>query len=253
MFGLPFLEKPEVRAARVERARSHFEPVLVPKAEPWDLYKIKVPRRKREERCFSGFNFGSFVPSEVGLSPSGRFRRQDIEVPRGTMMPYPLRQPESMWSDPCEARIFFTEDAALPALHEARHDGWRTWMGLSVAEMLTQRSGIQFCRGDVVIGGLGLGWFLHEVRQRSCVKRIIVVEKERELLDWYGDEMCQRYNAEVICGDVWEEMPKLGKAFRYALDIWPSFFDARWDRNLQRVRRGGYNCWAWGSARSAEE
>src|SRR5262249_16334152 len=37
------------------------------------------------------------------------------------------------------------------------------WMSLTPNEMLTQRSGIQRASGKVLIGGLGLGWFLGKV------------------------------------------------------------------------------------------
>jgi hypothetical protein len=53
------------------------------------------------------------------------------------------------------------------------------WMSLTPNEMLSQRSGIQKASGKVLIGGLGLGWFLRKVCAKPMVEEVIVVEKSR--------------------------------------------------------------------------
>lgn len=250
MIDFLFGESREQRARREASARKRFEEYLLPQAVPWDFKTVKIPRKSGEELVFRDFSWGGFEPPPIGKSPSGRFERVDVTVPRGSKIAYHLRQPESMYSDGANAFIYFTEKHEIPSLWEHAKYERKVWMGLSPTEMLTQRSGIQFCRGVVVIGGLGIGWFLHEAAQRAQVTKLIVVERERELLDWYGDALCKKYNAEVICDDVWNVVGKIPSA-RYALDIWPHFFSAKWDRRLQAARRSGHSIWAWGSARSA--
>ena len=50
------------------------------------------------------------------------------------------------------------------------------WMSLTPNEMISQRDGIEAAKGTVVIGGLGLGWFLRKVCEKESVDRVIVVD-----------------------------------------------------------------------------
>ena len=79
------------------------------------------------------------------------------------------------------------------------------WMSMTPMEMLTQRSGVQAAQGTVVIAGLGMGWLLRKVSEKPSVERVIVVEKSRDLLDWFGTALCQRYSkvSDVICDDAY--------------------------------------------------
>lgn len=125
-------------------------------------------------------------------------------------------------------------------------------MSITPAELLSQRSGIKFCRGNVVIGGLGMGWFMQEVLKRKQVAKVTVVEKNRDLLDWYGERMCKEHGVDLICDDVWNVVGKQPAGTRYAIDIWKGFFRARYDRQLMDARKAGHDIWAWGSARGGE-
>jgi len=155
------------------------------------------------------------------------------------------------------ARAFFDAEIAIPALHYRKPttynpDKWETWMGLTPLEMWSQRSGVQAATGDVVLGGLGMGWLLSEIAAKPTVKTIIVVERDKALLDWFGMQLCATIPKveDVVCADVFEVASKLntGKT-RFVLDIWPSTSDAKWDRRLRELRATGARCWAWGSPR----
>ena len=104
----------------------------------------------------------------------------------------------------------------------------------------------------VVIGGLGMGWFLHEVAQRKQVKKITIVEKDEELIAWYGNALAKKYNAEIVCADIYDVYRDFSKETRFLLDIWPAWFDATGDRKLRKMRAEGFNVWAWGSPRGLE-
>ena len=121
-------------------------------------------------------------------------------------------------------------------------------MSLTPNEMLTQRSGIQAAEGTVVVGGLGLGWFLRKVCEKDSVQKVILVEKSRELLDWYGYDLCKKYGkvTEIVCDDVYNQIGKHGPA-KYLLDIWPIYQGARQDSRYKTARRKlGKRFWAWG-------
>ena len=123
-----------------------------------------------------------------------------------------------------------------------------TWMSLTPNEMLTQRSGVQAAEGTVVVGGLGLGWFLRKVCEKDSVQKVILVEKSRELLDWYGYELCKKCVkvSDVVCDDVYNQIGKHGNA-KYLLDIWPIYDGARQDTRFRAAKkRLGKRLWAWG-------
>jgi len=125
------------------------------------------------------------------------------------------------------------------------------WMSLTPAEMISQRSGIRKAKGKVVIGGLGMGWFLRKVCEKEDVDEVIVVEKSQELLDWYGHRLCERQPkvTDVICNDVYGEIHRHGSA-QFLLDIWPIYEGARQDNRLRKARKArkalGCRLWAWG-------
>jgi hypothetical protein len=203
------------------------------------------------------------TPHEDALrSPSGRYAYAPAILKAGDGLEVPFA-PER---DSAEVR--FTGDVNIPRLVEARRGSeetswrnWRVWMSLTPAEFWSQRSGIRHARDTVVVGGLGMGWQLAQIAKRKQVKRIVVVEQSQELLDWYGTELCAKLaaahgkNIDVVCGDVWDAFCQFDpddKKVRFVLDIWPGFWDARWDSKLREKRCQGYKVWAWGSPRGGD-
>ena len=121
-------------------------------------------------------------------------------------------------------------------------------MSLTPGEMITQRSGVAKATGKVVVGGLGLGWFLRKVCDRESVEEVVVVEKSQELLDWYGYDLCKRFPKvkDVVCNDIYREIGRHGDS-QYLLDIWPIYDGARQDKRLRAARKTlGNQLWAWG-------
>src|SRR5579871_4800092 len=136
-------------------------------------------------------------------SPKGSFAYMNCLVAAGTEIP--------LFGGKRLKRVVFNGPVTVPALVDLtrwsdagdrfpRRTSQRqrvihgnVWMSLTPGEMISQRSGIQRARGKVVIGGLGLGWFLRKVCERPDVEEVIVVEQSRELLDWYGFDICKRH------------------------------------------------------------
>jgi hypothetical protein len=134
-----------------------------------------------------------------------------------------------------------------PDLERAKYGS--VWMSLTPMEMLSQRIGVRMASGTVVIGGLGLGWFLKKVCEKAEVKRVIVVEKSSELLDWYGYQLCSQFPkvCDVVCDDIYNQVGKHGVTAKYLLDIWPNYSGAANDDRLLAVRRClKRRLWAWG-------
>lgn len=189
------------------------------------------------------------VPEE-GIEFDGRLRYVKQLLPFGRGLP--IRAGDSIWQD--HARAFFDEDVHVPTLafREDRSFGWDIWMSIVPMELWTQASGIQASTGHVVLGGLGMGWLLRQIAKKPTVKKITVIEKDKGILDWFGNEVCRRTPkvVEVRCGDFWEEAKTFDvKKVRFIADIWKSNGEAEYDKNLIALRASGAKVWAWGSAR----
>lgn len=190
------------------------------------------------------------------LSPSGAFVYRRNLLPRGEALSVPI----GIGRDH-HAEVVFDAEIEVPCLYERCNwscHGWSVWMSMTPMEVWTQRTGISFSKGTVVVGGLGMGWLLAQVCKRKQVKNVIVIEKSQELLDWYGTKLCAGFPkvSEVICGDVYDHLPALHekcKNTRFVLDIWKSYGEARDDRKLYLARKAGMDIWAWGSARGGTD
>jgi hypothetical protein len=192
------------------------------------------------------------------LSPSGSFAYQHRILPK--------RTPLQLYSREDEGCVVWTNDIIIPTLIDTSRRYWNgepfspdtpesarvasgaVWMSLIPMEMITQRSGVQAAKGVVVLGGLGLGWLLRKVCEKDSVERVIVVDNSKELLDWYGYDLCRRYPkvTDVICDDIYNQIGKHWKA-RYLLDIWHTLAGASQDeRVIEAKKRFKDRLWAWG-------
>jgi len=160
----------------------------------------------------------------------------------------------------------FDDDVSLPMLIDLKRDvqgSWfpdkvsapervyfgNIWMSLTPNEMISQRPGIQAANGTVLIGGLGLGWFLRKVCEKDSVERVIVVEQSKELLDWYGHSLCRRFPkvCDVVCGDVYHHLGRHGEDTIHLLDIWPTQNAVLHDPLFRSAKqRLGSRLWGWG-------
>ncbi len=149
-------------------------------------------------------------------------------------------------------KVGFTDDVIIPCLVNTKN--WTPYMSMAPAEILSQRPGIRKATGKVLIGGLGIGWFLRKVAQKKSVREIIIIEICEDLLDWYGYNLCEQISNEtntpikVICDDVLNHMGKHGDDTRYLIDIWESFPTEFWElsREWQGIIPKIKHFWGWG-------
>jgi hypothetical protein len=264
MFPFAFEDPAKAAERRVARAQR-----ALAKKQPWPEVKPVRPDAVWEDVGIIADTFAPHNPLAaifpdvvVGIedgveSPDGRLRyvRQPLPLYHGL----PVGQSRSDYGG--DSRAYFDAEIDVPALHyRSRFEGctagrWEVWMGLAPLELWTQRSGIKAATGDVVLGGLGMGWLLSEIAAKPSVKSIVVVERDKMLLDWFGRRLCAALPKvkDVLCADVFEVAERFdyGKT-RFVLDIWPTLGDAKWDRRLEKLRNDGARCWAWGSARGAQ-
>lgn len=167
----------------------------------------------------------------------------------------------------------FTDEVVLPTLIDLKRDTkgnyfddsidissrvfhGNVWMSMTPNEMISQRDGIKAAKGRVVVGGLGLGWFVRKVCEKVDVTEVVVVEYSQELLDWYGYELCATHPkvTSVVCGDVYDQIGKHGEDAVYCLDIWPTQSGANYDPQfLEAKKMLGDRLWGWGYNEAAVE
>jgi len=153
----------------------------------------------------------------------------------------------------------FSTPVVIPVLMESNENATcnkdlKVWMSITPLEILTGRQGIRRSKGTVLMGGLGMGWLLWKVARKKSVKKIIVVEKSEDLLNWYGNDLCKRVSdatgtpIEVICDDVLSHIGKHGDDVRHVVDIWPTYpneidyLPREWREAINSVQY----FWGWG-------
>jgi hypothetical protein len=147
-----------------------------------------------------------------------------------------------------EATVEFDGEAVIPTLFDLTGEKPTPWMSITPHEMITQRPGIQRAAETVMVGGLGLGWFLGKVHDREEVERVILVEKCQELLDWYGNDLCHQLLkvTDVICGDVYDHIGRFGTKTKHLLDIWKLYGECLRDERFRWHKRRYKHVWGWG-------
>lgn len=162
----------------------------------------------------------------------------------------PIGGANDLWASP--PMIFFDEVVDIPVLDYQEGGRWRTWMSLTPFEFYTQRSGIMASTGHVILGGLGMGWLLTQIAKKPSVKKITVVEKDTDLLEWFGNALCAKFPKvdQVVNGDFWEYADKCDfSKVKFIADVWPGHRDAESDKNLISLRARDAKVWAWGSSK----
>lgn len=189
----------------------------------------------------------------VAFSPSRDFCYMNRVLPAGT--PLPIAEGKR------RGQVWWTTDVAISILANSRPAdggmadiGTYTWMSLTPMEFLTLRKGVQMADGAVMIGGLGLGWLLGRVCAKASVRRVRIVDLNRELIDWLRPAIERAYPAvltkevEWVADDAWHHLDCFGEETCNLIDIWPNYGDAPGDRNLRRIRQGRppRRLWCWG-------
>ena len=173
-------------------------------------------------------------------SPSGAYLYTNRILPAGRCLKLALSPGQ-------EGTVEFDGDVVIPTLFDLSGQNPDPWMSLTPQEMITQRPGIRRATGTVLVGGLGLAWFLRKVHDRDEVERVILVERCQELIDWYGNDLCRLLPkvTDVICGDVYDRIGRFGTKTKHLLDIWKLYGECVLDERFRWHKRRYKHVWGW--------
>ena len=288
MLDLPFFLLPkswqdsirkQEKEAREAEAR-YFEEVLVPNAIDWDPDFAKKDLNDLKKVCFKA---STYIAAQKPLFPDVKpvilsqknlreIHPNDIQGPvmtngsREVKWVYRnavLTRGDDLWLafGNAKGKCYFDDDIAIPQLCHYRKGHWErpflVWMSHTPMEMFTQRGGIRHCSGRVCIGGYGMGWFLEQVAAKKNVKEIVVVERSKELLDWFARAHCKKVQKEtgkkirIVCEDVFPYLEKHHTEFdKIALDVFSSYGNNNAEddpriKDLLRITLDPRRPWLW--------
>ncbi|MBS5936750.1 hypothetical protein E5347_02170 [Clostridium sartagoforme] len=86
------------------------------------------------------------------------------------------------------------------------------WMRISPMEIESSYMFIKYAKGVVGVVGLGLGYVVQELAKKEEVKKVVVYEKEKDIIDLYYSSFKENNKIEIINEDAFKAK---GKKFDY--------------------------------------
>lgn len=88
---------------------------------------------------------------------------------------------------------FFNQKVHYPALLQDD----KVWMTITPAEISTMRYPIQKMKGNLVVFGLGLGYFTYMCALKDDVKSITIVELDQNIIDIFNDHIFTQFDDSI--------------------------------------------------------
>jgi hypothetical protein len=145
--------------------------------------------------------------------------------------------------------VAFSADVHIPRLTHPneRHP----WMSYTFSEALSLRPGVRYAKGNVLIGGLGMGWMAREVLRKKGVKNVTIVEKDTDIANFFGKPFTKEFGprVDIIVGDAFDYAETYGYKYdRILMDIWHDYGnqnDRRWIRLVDQYAGTLTKLWQW--------
>jgi spermidine synthase len=139
----------------------------------------------------------------------------------------------------------FTDEVYFPVLRDSND----VVMSLTPMEVMSQRAGLRKARGNVIMGGLGLGWLALRVLERKQVKHLTVVDNDREVIRVFGEPLKKKFGDKLLLlhGDFYETaLDDSAKYDTVLADIWNEYGEASYNRRFKEVKAKYERVWGWG-------
>lgn len=117
---------------------------------------------------------------------------------------------------------FFKDVFSYPSIKQ----NGREWMSLNPNEINTMKDSVNKAFGNVLVGGLGLGYYLFCISNKENVKSVTVVEKDHEVIEFFNKYLLDKFEyknkIKIIESDVFDFLENNYLSnFDYAfMDIW---------------------------------
>lgn len=123
---------------------------------------------------------------------------------------------------------FFDTDFKFPAVRENGTE----WMAIKPNEVETMQAAIDEVCGNVVVLGLGLGYFAYMASQKPDVKVVTIVEKDSEVIELFQEYILPQFEHKVKVvvrqADAFDfvknQLPALGCSYVF-VDLWHDVSD----------------------------
>jgi len=142
--------------------------------------------------------------------------------------------------------VYFTTDVTVPVIQRGR----TIWMSLTPMEVMSQRGAVKRSHGNVLIGGLGMGWCAREVLNRKRVTSVTVVDREPTILSYFGEPLFRDFGRKFkwACNDFYKfaESTDISKYDTVLVDIWPDGIGRDCDNRFQKLKEQHDNIHGWG-------
>lgn len=120
---------------------------------------------------------------------------------------------------------YFTSDYHYLTLNENKV----TWMSIIPNEIETMEKPLEKVEGNVLVFGLGLGYFAYMAANKNTVKSVTIIEKDAQIIDLFNKCLFPHFEnkqkIKVIKYDAFEYMSKGVKADHAFIDLWHDPFD----------------------------
>jgi hypothetical protein len=188
------------------------------------------------------------------FSPAGTLAYGLVRLPKATPLHYHQGHRRG--------EAYFDGPVLVPTLWHVGAGQWDSgpWASVTPMECLTQLPLLRRAKGRVMVGGLGIGWFLSEVCRRPQVTDVLLVEKDEEVIRWLWPRVVATYphvrdKVEVVTGDALDSLePSAADGRVCLLDIWKGYGDAKWDKRFQAVKKKfPQRVFGWGDVHTEKE
>lgn len=191
------------------------------------------------QKVFDPHRIFTDLKSEVDIPEQriGRFEIRHSIIKAGEKIPVvTMRNALFMHYKPLDIILPF--DYTVTKLHQYYEDSKNdmdkgTWMTTHPQEIFSSHMVHDAAFGDVLIGGLGLGYSTQNIASKPDVKSVTVVEIEKDVIQIVEPHL-HRSNVEVVQDDLYKYLETTKKKFDFCyFDIWAS----TGERELPKVNK----------------
>ena len=146
-------------------------------------------------------------------------------------------------------RVSVDGDIRIPRLTHPRCQ--YPWMSYTFSEVLSLRPGVRAAKGNVLIGGLGMGWMVREVMRKKGVGNVTIVERCPHIAAFFGVPFIHEFGprVRVVVDDAFDYAERQGHMFdRILMDIWHDYGnqdDPKWRKLVDKFEGTKTKLWQW--------